>query len=202
MVFCRKVGQIGWEMLCYWQNFLQLVRQCNVYTVSPLFAWKLDLVLYSLIADFFCIKTIHYMLNSQVWEVRNIITENGLWWYAYSKAASSRVFQFQCIEMQWLVYTNNQFKTWGELVWMVLKILMRTRNMVMRSVIRPGITCRSGSGWGSRAKIKSVKKHRMNLSYPSKIFLSSNKLASLEATLVRNYNPPTYWRGWGVELLA
>ena len=62
MVFCRKVGQIGWEMLCYWQNFLQLVRQCKphiVYTVSPLFAWKLDQALHSLIGDFFCSKTIH-----------------------------------------------------------------------------------------------------------------------------------------------
>ena len=29
-----------------------------------------------------------------------------------------------------------------------------------------------------------------------------NKLASLEATLVRNYDPATDWQGWGVELLA
>ena len=29
-----------------------------------------------------------------------------------------------------------------------------------------------------------------------------NKLASLEASLGRNYDPPTHWRGWSVELLA
>ena len=29
-----------------------------------------------------------------------------------------------------------------------------------------------------------------------------NKLASLEATLVRNYHWLTHWQGWGIELLA
>ena len=34
------------------------------------------------------------------------------------------------------------------------------------------------------------------------LFFQTNKLASLEATLVRNYDPASRWRGWSVELLA
>ena len=36
----------------------------------------------------------------------------------------------------------------------------------------------------------------------NKIYDFKNKLASLEATLVRNYDLITRWRGWSVELLA